>query len=93
MGVEPGRGAAFLKKVCVREMPAIKVRWRIELASRAAMSHLRSQERSGLPPLTYLLNEGITFIGIMLKYFIILCLLSCPYLYSYCQEANQQDHV
>lgn len=63
----------------------------IELGSRVLMSHLRSQGRSGLPLLTYLLYEGITFIWIVLKCFMILCLFSCPYLYSYCQETNQQE--
>lgn len=86
LGVEPGGETALSKKARVREIPRVRERWRIGLGSRALMSHLRSQERSGLFPFTFLLNERITFIGIMLKYFIILYFLSYLYLYSYCQE-------
>ena len=84
-----GRRTAFSKEACVWEMPRVKERWRTELGSGAAMSHLRSQERSGRPPLTCLLNEGITLIGIMLKHFIILCLLSCSYHHIVRKQTNK----
>ena len=89
--MEPGKGTTFSKRLCVREMSSVKEGWRVELGSRVVMSCLRSQGRSGLPLLTYLLYEGITFIWIMLKCFIILCLFSCPCLYSYCQETSLQE--
>lgn len=91
MCVEPGKGTTFSKRLCVREMPSVNEGWRVDLESRVVMSRLRSQGRSGLPLLPYLLYEGIAFIWIMLKCFIILWLFSCPYLYSYCQETNLQE--
>lgn len=93
MGVEAGTGTAFSKKVCVREMLRVKGRWRIGLRSRAAMSHLRSQERSGLLLLTCLLNEGITFIVIILKYCIILYLCHVHICIVIVSKTNKQDHM